>query len=1346
MEYKEKPEGPFIVSFYVTNFTSSDESFAYTIKLTDFYNNNYESNIIDKNNSRKINFSSNYIEIDENSALNDVIEKSISLDIFVNSNDNIICIGKEDIKLFPFLHDQLTITKDVIISYKCQEKSSDQASQYNEENKNSEKEDDTQDGEKKKKKKKKKNSSKNKTPKQEQLLTQNIDARFCITLNINTLIGEYAGRLNYNIMNMKVDGVFNVQNNLEDKLLKKNSLSFQVSFLDLCLNDGKLVKDEESDKWKIVWNQNSVYKYRNVKETEYIYNFLLCETFNINAYLLCSNDGKRQNANGVVEDLSGKFEVNATDLVSNRVINTKYKLQLLGNSKKPERDTKEDKDEKKDEKKNEKTYIFSNSYILLTIQFYKPFLKRQSIESPLNLDCFKNLAIQNAKDVVDKKNENISGLFNNYILNGIELINAEIDKLGKDEHIKIYKMSQEYFNFLNNLKENEKYINLYNNIKNVMIQIMYELINKNIYKNFNLNDYASFKEGFQEESMTNNDNSNQDNKEKKNMTQEKVQGCDNKNNSIDCKSYMSDENINYIYTQLFNIMTESCNVIINSYFEKKEDINNISIKEIKNKNNIKDIEKYLFTIFCENEFLLKNKKNENFAEAILIILFKKIYSFYDYKKKDMEILENHKYNHIINIIENISEEELEGINKSTQNIDQSYIYNKMEEKETKKYFANNTNYIKGLISSIYTKNQNKNNCNPYLIDYVENYDQDMHTKGESEIYKDNDKVEDIISIFNLEQNKEIKNIFTYIIYKYSKILLITNNINQSVKQNNEQEQQAKYTEYSTQNKKNSISTPNYTLNNLEYNDCFEYHANYDSYQKYIQPHKVQSAILSLSTYIQLTNFENIESILMLSLLYLNTQKYDEAIEIANYLIEILQTNKSEDKNKEEMDMKSLYLHSSFNYNNIFVSKEICIYIKAICYFFKRNYIYYYINMNIILNTNENVIQKEIEKNSNFFKNEKFQKTTYPYVYANTSEQNELNEINLQKVEKNDKKNLKKKKNKDKEDCSTEKKNPNENTKEQKDDTSKRLDQDNENVDNRNEYDSKNNPTILNNIEKEKEKKTSKKKEENLSVVKKITINCSEVNINDIPLKDKFMILFLIYCLNFNILNIVMYIYENNKMFLSDVALKTSLYRQLIIRLFFSLKDFTKCIKIIDETKEYNNNLDILYIYAESLYKLKDYKKSITYFKEYLDLCVHDNIRARIYIQLSKAYICLNQYEDSKTMIKNSLEINKTSYAYLYFSYYYFKKKKYIYAYKLLYKSNEINIFNHKIWASLSIILLHLNMKNEADKCLNNFIKMKKYKKETVMEIIEAYKELGYEASEKQLLNFLSQQINENCGE
>lgn len=42
--------------------------------------------------------------------------------------------------------------------------------------------------------------------------------------------------------------------------------------------------------------------------------------------------------------------------------------------------------------------------------------------------------------------------------------------------------------------------------------------------------------------------------------------------------------------------------------------------------------------------------------------------------------------------------------------------------------------------------------------------------------------------------------------------------------------------------------------------------------------------------------------------------------------------------------------------------------------------------------------------------------------------------------------------------------------------------------------------------------------------------------------------------------------------------------------------------------------------------------------------------------------------------------------------------------------------------------------------------MKKYKKETVMEIMEAYKELGYETSEKQLLNFLSQQINENCGE
>ncbi|EAA22602.1 hypothetical protein [Plasmodium yoelii yoelii] len=404
-------------------------------------------------------------------------------------------------------------------------------------------------------------------------------------------------------------------------------------------------------------------------------------------------------------------------------------------------------------------------------------------------------------------------------------------------------------------------------------------------------------------------------------------------------------------------------------------------------------------------------------------------------------------------------------------------------------------------------------------------------------------------------------------------------------------------------------------------------------------------------------------------------------------------------------------------------------------------------MNIILNTNENVIQKEIEKNSNFFKNENFKKTSNVYVYDNSNDQNELNEINLQKDEKVDKKSLKKKKNEDKENRNMEKKKTNENDKVQADDTFKRLELDNTKLSNTNVDNTKNSPRPLIDIEKEKEKKLSKKKEENLLVVKKITtINCSEVNINDIPLKDKYMILFLIYCLKFNILNIVMYIYENNKMFLTDATLKTSLYRQLIIRLFFSLKDFTKCIKIIDETKEYNNNLDILYIYAESLYKLKDYKKSITYLKEYLDLCAYDNIRAKIYIQLTKLYICLNQHEDSKTMIKNSLQINKTSYAYLYFSYYYFKKKKYIYAYKLLYKSNEINIFNHKIWASLSIILLHLNMKNEADKCLNNFIKMKRYKKETIMEIIEAYKELGYEKSEKQLLNFLSQQINDNCGE
>ncbi|CXI24905.1 conserved Plasmodium protein, unknown function [Plasmodium berghei] len=1341
MEYKEKPEGPFIVSFYITNFTSSDDSFGYTIKLTDFYNNSYESNIITKNDLRNINFSSNYIEIDENNAINDVVEKSINLDIFVNNNDNLICIGQENIKLFPFLHDQLTITKDVIISYKYHEKSLGQISQYNEENKNSEKEDDIQDEERKKKKKKKKNSSKNKITKQDQLLTQNIDARFCITLNINTLIGEYAGRLNHNIMSMHVEGVFNVHN-LEEKFSKKNSFSFQIVFLDLCLNDGKLVKDEESDQYKIIWNQNNIYKYRNIKETEYIYNFLLYETFHINAYLLCFNDGKRRNASStsasVVEDLSGKFEVNVTDLISNKVINTKYKLQFLENSKKT-------KDE--DEKKNDKPFIFANSYLLLTIQFYKPFLKRKLIETPLNLDCFKNLTIKNEKDVVDKKNENISDLFNNYILNGIELINTEIDKLGKNEHIKLYQMSKEYFNFLNNLKENEKYINLYNNIKHIMIQIMYELINKNIYKNFNLNDYTSFKEEQLEESMT-------ANKEKKYIIQEKVQDSDHENNSIDCKSYILDENTNYIYTQLFNIMSESCNVIINNYFEKREDINNSSIKEIKNKNNIKDIEKYLFAIFCENEFLLKNKKNEKFAEAILIILFKKIYSFYDYKKNDMEILENHKYNHIINIIENISGEDLNGINKSPQSIDQSYIYNKIEEKEKKTYFSNNTNDIKGLILSIYTKNKSKNNSNSYLIDYIENYehvqknnDQDIHTKGESKKYENNGKHEDIISIFNLKQNKEITNLFTYIIYKYSKILLITNNINQFGKQNNEQEQQINYTEYCIQNERNTFITPNCASNNLEYNDCFEYHSNYDSYQKYIQPQKIQSAILSLSTYIQLTNFENIESILMLSLLYLNTHKYDESIQIANYLIEILKKNKSEDKTKDEMDMKSLYLHSSFNYNEICMSKEICIYIKALCYFFQHNYIYFYINMNIILNTNENVIQKEIEKNSNFFKNENLKKTSNAYVYDNSNDLNELNEINLQKDEKTDKKSIKKKKNGDKDDCNMEKKKTNGNDKDQTDDTFKRLEQDNENVDNKNEYNSKNSLRALNDIEKENEKKLSKKKEENLSVVKKITtINCSEVNINDIPLKDKFMILFLIYCLKFNILNIVMYIYENNKFFLTNATLKTSLYRQLIIRLFFSLKDFTKCIKIIDETKEYNNNLDILYIYAESLYKLKDYKKSITYLKEYLDLCAYDNIRAKIYIQLSKLYICLNQYEDSKSMIKNSLQINKTSYAYLYFSYYYFKKKKYIYAYKLLYKSNEINIFNHKIWASLSIILLHLNMKNEADKCLNNFIKMKKYKKETIMEIIEAYKELGYETSEKQLLNFLSQQINENCRE
>ncbi|CRG98884.1 conserved Plasmodium protein, unknown function [Plasmodium relictum] len=1306
MEYKEKPEGPFFVSFFVTNFNASDETCYYKINVIDFHNNIFESNIIKKNKCEQVNFGNNYIEINEETAINDLIENSIKIEVFaknITSENNFILIGSESIRAFPFLHDQLILGKNITICYKYEEKKGDIENENVENEKKKKKKNNEK--EEKKKKKKSKNNSKNELDITENFIKTDIDLNFHITLNINSLVGYFCDRNNYNIMNIKVDGVYNIPKDAENKIPKKNFLTFQFKFLDFCLNSGTLVEDEQNNKYKITWNKNVIYKYRNIKEIEYIYNFLYYDSFNINGYLLCFSENKKQKDNtttNIVNSLCAKFEINISDVISNKVIDIKYKLQEVDTLKNEIKNIKENDD-------YDDFFIYNSAYILLTIQFYKPFVISSTIEAPFKINNLKNdIKMKNEKEKIKSENESISNLFNKLIIEGIEYVDNEINKLKKEDQIKIYQKSKEYFIFLNNLKENATYINLYNNVKNIMIKLTYEIINKKIYKNFNLHDNicSEIEDEEGEEEEENEINEKQENNKGNDELHKRK-----KNKKKKEKNIFSEENISCILANLFNFVYESSNIIINNYFEKQKNLNNISIDEIKKKNNISNLENYLQNIVKENEFLLKDKKNEYFYEAILLLIFKKIYVFSEKKHMKIKKVEDQNSNHIVNIIENYDSYEKDNDNND---IETNYFYKrKIADYELNNQKDNFTSLINGICK------KNKNECNSYLFDYIENYEDiilgKIHTK-KNESFIENTRDEKIISIFNLDENKQNKNLFIDIIYKYCKVLLVKNNINNA--KNNKEIQKKCYQEY--------YLTKNNNENSYSYEN-FDYHNNFESYEKYINHKKIDSCILCLSTYIELTNFENLESIFILSLIYLNIHKYEESLKIVNYLINILKKKKKKKKdadnikNKKEINMSNLHLFSAYNNNNLDISEEMCIYIKALCYFFQQDYIHYYINICILLNTNENELKKEFENNSNFF-----EKETHKYIGTKLNNKgNKKKEIILTKDEKKNK-NSKKKNCEEKEHMKKNQDIIEENEEEQSNNEEPIFEKKKEEKEKEEEEEEE---EEVNGHEKEKIKvKDTSKDQQDITILKNF-----EMNIDEIPLKDKFMLLFLIYCIKFNIINIVMYIYENKNKFLTNLSLKTNLFRQLIIKAFFSIKDYVNCIKLIEEKKEYLNNLDILYIYAECLYKLKDYEKCIEYFKSYLNLCKYKNILTKIYLQLSKVYISLKQYKEGKIMIKNSMQIYKSSYAYLYLSSYYLRKKEYVHSYKLLYKSNEINFFNHKLWGYLTIVFLHLNMKNQADKSLNNFIKMKTYDEEIISDLITVYKKYGYEKEVKYLL-------------
>ncbi|KJP89603.1 hypothetical protein AK88_00814 [Plasmodium fragile] len=1369
---------------------------------THFYGNCYESNLIGKNNYRQINFRSNNIEICEETAINDIIQSCVKVDVLARSNNSegepkdkkdsgsgddkgddnksrnngdnndsddgpsnsFVLVGSDRIKAFPFLHDQLIITRKIVVSYKCGERGTEDPANQNEtdqtgepggpgengdKNDKKKKKKIADNDEKKKKKKEKTKSNSRKDEKQsDYTLQEDIDISFHITLNINSLVGYYCGRSSYNIMNVKVnlenhycemvDGVYNIPKAIDHKMAKKNSHTFQLKFLDCSLNDGALVEDEQ-DKYKIVWKTNDLYKYRNIQEIEYIYNFLFYESFNVNAYVLCINEGKKQRENAtpsVMDALCGRFEVNISDVIQNTVINAKYQLHSMNSPKGEAKSGQQN-------EANEESFVYGGAYVLLTIQFYKPFFKREKVEFPLRMFNLKGGTVTSDK----KDSDSVENVFNRSILEGIQYVNLEIDKLKEEDQIKIYRKSKEYVSFLDSLKETPTYLNLYNNIRDVMIKLAYEIVQKKVYKNFNLHDDVTCEE--------------EDGQEKKQQTKP-TDETNMMEKSLCEKKAISEENENCILAHLFNLVQESSNVIINGYFEKENHLNINTLHEIKTNNNITNVHNYLLHVVQESEFLLKHRKTVYFCEALLVFIFKKITLCGDStKEKHLSELQTQDCNHVINMLLHYSEYDEENDDPHREN----YMYEKKKNKNKK----NQEDMLTWVIRAMQEKN-----ANSYLFHYMDHFGEVMLNgrgeNGTAEVppvdgtFVEDAEQENIISIINLPQNEEIKKIFVDVLYTYAKTLLII--ISHPGGQAHKKQQRVCYEQYcmdrregakdnlSGEQEDNGVDVPK-----DEVYENFECHNNFNSYDKYLNGENADACISCLSAYVEFTNFENTESIFTLALVYLNAHKYTEAEKLVSYLIEVLKRKKYQGRTnggppaafstaalsapaasppgeppEEEppMDMKMLHLYSSFSQTHVDITVEICVYIKALCFFFQRNYVHYYINMSILMSANENELRLQVERSASALggytgendpsaqkvkcqESDKRDKTGAPGNSGSVDNVEGISDDANDEAGRDQDQHKKKKKNK-------------KSTKGGEDEL-QGSPEDNANDLNDQPNTDKEEPEQKTHQEgaKRKGRRSSLKEEQPTLGGHETMVNCPETNLyKHIPAKDMFMLLFLIHCTKLNVLNVVMFIHENRHKFLTQSSLDTPLYKQLIIRAFFAVGEFAKCMELIDETSEHLRNLDVLYIYAQSSYKLGDYPKCVSLLKRYLPLCKLSNIRVKMHLQLSKIYLSLGQFDDSKTEIKNSQQVCKTSYSYLYLACYYLKRRKYLQAYRLLYKSNEMNLFNHKLWAYLCMAFVHLGMRDQADKCLGNFIKMKKYDRAIISEMVDAYKEVGYE--------------------
>lgn len=348
---------------------------------------------------------------------------------------------------------------------------------------------------------------------------------------------------------------------------------------------------------------------------------------------------------------------------------------------------------------------------------------------------------------------------------------------------------------------------------------------------------------------------------------------------------------------------------------------------------------------------------------------------------------------------------------------------------------------------------------------------------------------------------------------------------------------------------------------------------------------------------------------------MNIHKYKESLKLANYIINILQKRKENEeeiknkvqdkvqdnvednvedkieeklKEKEEEDhlnINNLYIYSTLHNNHLNICENICIYIKSLCYFFQRNYIYYYINMCILLNENLNTLKECIEKNSNLYEEEK--EKCFDSRKCNNKESKKKEKKDIEKDHKEKKKGSKKKikdENNEMKDIQNEemdmKKNEMDKKKDQMDIKKNEVDIQNEEISiqdeqicnqdeqSQNTYNSDKNNNNYNknvydntNISRRKDKSKENSSFKNVKSKSEISpchtdnyiLNYIESSENKIPLKDKYMLLFIIYCLKYNIINIVMFIYENRRKLLTDMAINSHLFHHLTIKIFFSIK-------------------------------------------------------------------------------------------------------------------------------------------------------------------------------------------------